>query len=279
MKRPDTTAAISRETSSYRWHVHYAGPIGAELSRQDYDSILPVDKPYVPDKEDALSDNILQDTSSKDFSAKEKDVEDMDDDELNELVNQLLSKEEEAKEPNSELVSILKVPSKDGNKDTSAEEKNVEDMDVFELNELVNQLLSKEEEAKEPNSELVSTLKVPSKDGNKDTSAEEKDVEDMDVFELDELVHQILSIEEEAKEPNSGLVSTLKVPSKDGNKDTSAGEKDNELNEVVHQLLAIEEFITEAKKPNSELVSILKVPSKGGNKRPSHRRRVRFALN
>ena len=149
-------------------------------------------------------------------------------------------------------------------------------MDVFELNELVNQLLSKEEEAKEPNSELVSTLKVPSKDGNKDTSAEEKDVEDMDVFELDELVHQILSIKEEAKEPNSELVSTLKVPSKD---DTSAEEKDNELNEVVHQLLSIEEFITEAKKPNSELVSILKVPSKGGNKRPSHQRRVRFALN
>ena len=228
MKRPDTTAAISRETSSYRWHVHYAGPIGAELSRQDYDSILPVDKPYVPDKEDALSNNILQDTSSKDFSAKEKDVEDMDDDELNELVDQLLSREEEAKEPNSELVSILKLPSKDGNKDTSAEEKNVEDMDVFEL---------------------------------------------------DELVHQILSIEEEAKEPNSELVSTLKVPSKDGKKDTSAEEKDDELNEVVHQLLAIEEFITEAKKPNSELVSILKVPSKGGNKRPSHQRRVRFALN
>lgn len=96
--------------------MHHAGPIGSELSCQDYGSIFPKHKPYVLRKGEGKHSAFLKDTDS---NAYEKEVEDMDYDEINELVRQILEIEEfipTVKKPKSGLVSILKVPSKNADK-------------------------------------------------------------------------------------------------------------------------------------------------------------------
>lgn len=115
--RPATATDIVCKTSSYRWPepIHYAGPINGELSQQEYENMVLQDKKYVSDKEDNMSD-ILQDTKT-DFTDDEKEIEDMDDEEIKELIHQILSIPDErsdskAKLPKQGLVSILKLPSK-----------------------------------------------------------------------------------------------------------------------------------------------------------------------